>query len=169
MCLADCGFVTSMAYAERYIQLKEIIMKSSLLFIALLCALTLSSSLAPSVSNAANAAKKERAVMRFDQPADLMGKTLKGAYLFVHDDAAMARGEACTFVYKGEAETFSKLVVAFHCTPAARGKVAHFTVRSFLTPAGQNELTEFQFAGSSEAHVVPVSQHAAHINIAQLD
>jgi hypothetical protein len=144
-------------------------MKSSLLFIALLCALTLSSSLAPSVSNAANAAKKERAVMRFDKPVDLMGITLKGEYLFVHEDEAMARGEACTFVYKGNVEALDKLVVAFHCTPAARAKVGHFTVRTFLTPTGQDELREFQFAGSSEAHVVPVSQHAAHLNIAQLD
>ena len=143
-------------------------MKSSLLFFALLSALTLSSS-APSVSNAANAAKKDRAVTRFDQPVELMGVTLKGEYLFVHDDAAMMRGEACTFVYKGVAETLNNLVVAFHCEPAARGKVTHFTVRTFLTPAGQTELREFQFAGSSETHVVPVSQHAAHVNIAQLD
>ena len=143
-------------------------MKSSLLFIALLCALTLSSS-APSVSSAANAAKKDRAVTRFDQPVELMGVTLKGEYLFVHDDAAMMRGEACTFVYKGVAETLKNLVVAFHCEPAARGKVSHFTVRTFLTPAGQNELREFQFEGSSEAHVVPVSQHAAHVNIAGQD
>ena len=76
-------------------------MKSFLLFIALLCAVTLSSSSAPSVTNAANAAKKERAVMKFNQPVKLMGVTLKGEYLFVHDDEAMARGEACTFVYKG--------------------------------------------------------------------
>jgi hypothetical protein len=143
-------------------------MKSALLFIALLCALALSSS-APSVSSAANTAKKERAVVRFDQPVDLMGVTLKGEYLFVHEDAAMARGEACTFVYKGVAETLNKLVVAFHCIPAARSKVAHFTTRTVLAPEGRNELWEFQFAGSSESHVVPVSQHAAHMNTAQLD
>ena len=140
-------------------------MKLSLLFIALLCALTLSSSV-PTVGNAANAAKKERAVTRFDQPVNLMGATLKGEYLFVHDDAAMARGEACTFVYKGVAESLNKLVIAFHCTPAARTRVAHFTVRTFLTPMGQTELEEFQFAGSNEAHVVPVMQHMAYVNIA---
>ena len=143
-------------------------MKSSLLFIALLCALTLSSS-ASSVSNAANAAQKDRAVTRFDQPVELMGVTLKGEYLFVHDDAAMMRGETCTFVYKGGAETLNNLVVALHCMPATRVKVTHFTVRTFVTPAGQNELREFQFAGSSEAHVVPVMQHAAYVNIARQD
>lgn len=131
-------------------------MKSFLLFIALLCAVTLSSSSAPSVTNAANTVKKDRAVMTFTQPVKLMGVTLLGQYLFVHDDAAMARGEACTFVYRGVAESPDKLVVSFHCTPAERAKAASFTVRTVLTAPGQSELREFQFAGSTEAHLVPV-------------
>jgi hypothetical protein len=131
-------------------------MKSFLLFIALLCAVTLSSSTAPSVTNAASAAKKERAVMTFTQPVTLMGVTLKGEYLFVHDDQAMARGEACTFVYQGNAEITGKLVVSFHCTPLERPKVRNFTVRTLLTSPGQYELREFQFGGSTEAHLVPV-------------
>src|ERR1700681_4191034 len=131
-------------------------MKSFLLFIAFLCAVTLSSSATPSVTNAANAVKKERAVMKFNQPATLMGLTLRGEYRFVHDDGAMARGEACTFVYKGVAEIQDKLVVSFHCTPAERTKVASFTVRTLLTSPGQIELREFQFAGSADAHLVPI-------------
>ena len=135
---------------------KEIIMKSFLLLIALLCTVVFSSSSAPSVANAANAARKDRAVMKFDQPVQLMGVTLKGEYLFVHDDAAMARGDACTFVYKGDAEVLDKLVVSFHCTVAVRPKAAHFTVGTLLTAPGQYELRDFQFAGSKEAHLVPV-------------
>jgi len=131
-------------------------MKSFLLFIALLCAVTLSSSSAPSVTNAANAEKKQRATMKFNQPVKLMGVTLKGEYLFVHDDEAMARGEACTYVYKGDAEVPEKLVVSFHCTPVPRDKVAHFTVRNMLASPGQYEVREFQFAGSTESHLVPV-------------
>ena len=130
-------------------------MKSFLLFIALLCAVMLSTSSAPSVTNAANAAKKERAVMQFTQPVKLMGLTLKGEYLIVHDDAAMARGEACTFVYEGVAEIPDKLVVVFHCSPVPRAKVANFTVRTLLTSSGEYELREFQFAGSTESHLVP--------------
>ena len=130
-------------------------MKSFLLFIAFLCAVTLSSNSASSVSNAA-IATKDRAVMKFTQPINLMGVTLNGEYLFVHDDAAMARGEACTFVYKGTAEIPGKLVISFHCTPVERDKVASFTVRTLLTSPGQNEIREFQFAGSTEAHLVPV-------------
>ena len=93
--------------------------------------------------------------MIFSQPVKLMGVTLKGEYLFVHDDEAMARGEACTFVYKGNAEIAKNLVASFHCTPAERGKVAHFTVRTLLASPGQYELRELQFAGSTEAHLVP--------------
>src|SRR6185503_20487452 len=89
---------------------KEIIMKSFLLFIGLIGALTLSSSLTSSVTSAANTAKRERAVMKFNEPVTLMGVTLKGEYLFLHDDEAMARGEACTYVYEGQAAVSSKLV-----------------------------------------------------------
>lgn len=144
-------------------------MKSFLLFIALVCAVTLSSSSTPSVTSAANIVKKDRAVMTFNQPVKLMGVTLKGEYLFVHDDAAMARGEACTFVYKGVADIPDKLVISFHCTPVERTKVASFTVRTLLTSPGQTELTEFQFAGSAEAHLVPVTQHVAYVTIASLN
>ena len=142
-------------------------MKSFLLFIAFLCAVTLSSSATPSVTNAANAVKKERAVMKFNQPVELMGLTLKGEYLFVHDDAAMARGEACTFVYKGVAEVQDKLIVSFHCTPVPRAWVANFTVRTLLTSPGQYDVTEFQFGGSAESHIVPVRPTAAYVTIAQ--
>ena len=144
-------------------------MKSFLLFIAFFCAVTLSSSSTPSVTNAANAVKKERAVMQFNQPVQLMGLTLKGEYLFVHDDGAMVRGEACTYVYKGVAEVPDKLVVSFHCTPVPRAKVANFTVRTLLISPGQSELKEFQFGGSTESHMVPARQNAAYVTIAQVN
>ena len=74
---------------------------------------------------------------------------------FVHDDAAMARGEACTFVYKGNTAVKGNLVVSFHCIPAQRLKVASFTVRTQQSAPGIDELREFQFAGDTEAHMVP--------------
>ena len=144
-------------------------MKSFLLSIALFCAVTLTSSSAPSGTNAVNVAKKERATITFSQPVTLMGVTLRGDYLFVHDDAAMVRGEACTYVYKGNAEVPDKLVVSFHCTPVPRTIVADFTVRTMLISPGQSELSEFQFAGSSEGHLVPESSHTAHVTIASLN
>lgn len=144
-------------------------MKSFLLFLALVFVVTLSSGSAPSVTNAASAVNKQKAVMNFEYKVTLMDVALKGEYLFVHDDAAMARGEACTFVYKGLNETPKNLVVSFHCTPAARAKAENFTVRTLLVSPGQYELREFQFAGSSEAHLVPVSQHTDHVSIAPLN
>lgn len=129
-------------------------MKSLLLLFALLFAVALSSSSAV-VSKASNPARKQKAVAQFNDPVRLQGVLLQGQYLFVHDDAAMARGEACTFVYKGDAEIASKLVVSFHCTPVQRQKVSSFVLRTEQVTPGVNELREFQFSGSTEAHVVP--------------
>jgi hypothetical protein len=129
-------------------------MKSLLLMVALLFAVALSSS--SSVASKAAPAKKQRAVMTFTTPVKLQGVMLKGEYLFVHDDAAMARGEACTFVYKGTVETPSKLVVKFECTPIPRAKVGSFTVRT-NDVAGVSVLTEYQFEGQTESHGIPAN------------
>lgn len=129
-------------------------MKSLLLMVALLFAVALSSS--SSVASKAAPAKKQRAVMTFTTPVKLQGVMLKGEYLFVHDDAAMARGEACTFVYKGTAETPSKLVVKFECTPIPRAKVGSFTVRTNDVD-GVSVLTEYQFEGQTESHGIPAN------------
>ena len=131
-------------------------MKSFFLLIALLFAVALSSS-SVAVTKATTPAKKQKSVVQFNEPVMLQGVTLKGQYLFVHDDAAMARGEACTFVYKGEAEIASKLVVSFHCTPVQRQKVDSFIVRTELI-AGVTQLREFQFSGDSEAHMAPLTK-----------
>jgi uncharacterized cupredoxin-like copper-binding protein len=130
-------------------------MKSLSLLIALLFAVALSGTAV--VSKTAAPAKKQKSVVQFNEPVRLMGQTLKGQYLFVHDEAAMARGEACTFVYKGEAEVASKLVVSFHCTPVQRMKIDSFVVRTELI-AGVTELREYQFSGDAEAHMVPLTK-----------
>jgi hypothetical protein len=130
-------------------------MKGSLAFIALVCAVTVGINYSPSTTNAAHAVKKEQAVTYFGEPVILLNEKLKGEYLFVHDEEAMARGEACTYVYEGAAEIPKNLVVSFHCTHAKRSRVAAFTVRTSLIPPNDFEIQEFQFAGSVEAHVVP--------------
>src|SRR5437016_9578473 len=130
-------------------------MKRLLLFAALLCAVTLAIG-SSFVSNASKAGQKQKASMTFTEPVRLQGVVLKGEYLFVHDDAAMMRGEACTFVYKGDADIASKLVVSFHCTPLQRQKVDSFVVRTEQVSPGVNELREFQFSGETEAHGVPL-------------
>jgi hypothetical protein len=133
---------------------EEIIMKSLLLLTALLFVMALSSSTGV-VSEAANSARKQKATVQFNQPVRLMGVELKGQYLFVHDDAAMARGEACTRIYKGKAEIAGNLVVEFHCVPIQRAKANYFLVRTKQRADGIIELNEYQFEGDTEAHGTP--------------
>jgi hypothetical protein len=128
-------------------------MKSVAFFIVALCALILG---AVSLdTKASNTAHKQSAVFNFDKAVVLKGVTLKGEYLFVHDDAAMQRGEDCTYVYEGNAPIAKKLVVSFHCVPVERLKAKHFMVRAVETSPGISELQEFQFAGDTEGHGVP--------------
>jgi len=140
-------------------------MRGLLLFVAILAALTLSNGVLPSTSTAANAPRKQRAVMKFSEPVQLMGAELKGEYLFVHNDEAMARGEACTYVYKGDAESVNNLIISFHCTPVPAPRAPYFRVRVGLNILGQYEIREFQFAGSSEVHLVPLHHYTAHVTL----
>ena len=137
-------------------------MKRLMLMIGLVGVVALSSSSLTSPVNSAALEKKERATTIFYEPVTVLGLTLRGEYLFVHDDEAMARGEACTYIYKGLEEAPRKLAVSFHCTPALRANVNYFTVRTVLAAPGEYRLTEFQFAGSNEAHTVPLLPQPNH-------
>jgi len=136
-------------------------MKSIAFFVVVLCALIIGS--VSWQTKAADTARKQSAVMNFDRAVVLHGVTLKGEYLFVHDDAAMQRGEACTYVDEGNAPIPEKLVVSFHCVPIQRAKAKNFTVRSVESSLGLVELQEFQFAGDTEGHAVPTSMDH-HLN-----
>jgi hypothetical protein len=128
-------------------------MKSLLLFVTLVCAVVLTST--SFAIDKSPAARKQRATAQFNQPVVVQGVTLKGEYLFVHDDAAMERGEACTRIYKGSAETASNLVVEFHCVPMQRARTNYFIVRTNQRSDGVIELNEYQFKGDTEAHGTP--------------
>jgi hypothetical protein len=100
----------------------------------------------------AEAKKTDRATIEFTQTVKLLNVVLKGEYLIVHDEALMAKGEDCTYVY----DRSGKLVVSFHCTPVERPKSDRFrAVTRRLDPSGLSEIVEIQFAGSTEAHQVP--------------
>jgi hypothetical protein len=107
-------------------------------------------------STAATDVQKRRAVVQFDKPITVQNVVLKGEYLFVHDDAAMQRGDACTYIYKGDAEVREHLVASFHCVHIERAKVDRFTWRSRETTPGNAELLEFQFSGETAGHGVPL-------------
>jgi hypothetical protein len=92
------------------------------------------------------------------EPTLIMSTIVQGPVAFIHDEAKMARGEPCTTVKlvepgKGPLEE----IASFSCIPKSRGAVAKFTVRT--SPNAELGygcvLTEYQFAGDSEAHGVP--------------
>lgn len=126
--------------------------KSFFIFVALVALVLGSFALNANASNA----KKQQATMRFDKAIMVHGVALTpGQYLFVHDDEAMARGDACTLIYKGDVADADKLVVSFHCIPAERTKATSFITRSSQKPGEVVQLLEYQFKGDTEAHVVP--------------
>lgn len=128
-------------------------MKTLIFISVVFCALILGSM--SWTSAAATGVQKQKAVTEFAGPVMVQGVVLKGKYLFVHDDAAMKRGEECTYIYKGDAEVRDKLVVSFHCIHVEREKSKNFILRSRQTGPGMAELLEFQFNGETVAHGVP--------------
>jgi hypothetical protein len=100
-----------------------------------------------------DAKKADRATVEFNEPVKLLNVILKGQYLFIHDEEKMAAGQDCTYVY----DSSGKLVVSFHCIPVERTKATGFRVLTVRvgTSNGPQEMKEYQFAGSTEAHQVP--------------
>jgi hypothetical protein len=128
-------------------------MKTLLFFVTLVCAVVLTGT--SFANHKSTTVRKQKATTQFNQPVVVQGVTLKGEYLFVHDDAAMERGEACTRIYKGNAEIASKLVVEFHCVPIQRAPTGYFVVRTRQRSDGVAEINEYQFEGDTEAHGTP--------------
>lgn len=139
-------------------------MKTLVLFLALVAVAVLA--FTPAAGSKTLVGEKQKATTQFNHAVMLQGLILEGEYLFVHDDAAMTRGEACTRVYKGNAEVSSKLLVTFHCVPVERAKSAYFVVRTNEIAPGVGEVTEFQFKGETEAHGVPETLVPAHVPVA---
>jgi len=135
-------------------------MKTFVFVSVILCTLIVGS-LSWKTTAAATDGQKRKAVTEFANPISVQGVVLKGTYLFVHDDAAMARGDACTYIYKGEAEVRDRLVASFHCIHVERGMAKNFIWRTSETTRGIPELTEFQFSGEAAGHAVPRVQNYA--------
>jgi|SRR5215469_2689193 len=104
------------------------------------------------------APRNESAVVEFPQTVMLNGVFLRGSYLVIHDEARMAKGENCTYIYEYTDKEQGRLVTSFHCIPVERERVSQFTV--LLAPPGQSpggigKVTAIQFAGGTEAHQLP--------------
>ncbi len=97
----------------------------------------------------------ERAVVEFTQTVLVNGVFLKGDYLVLHDDARMAKGENCTYIYEYTNKEQGRLITSFHCTPVERERVGDFTILLApiaQSPGGVRRVIAIQFAGSIEAH-----------------
>jgi len=102
---------------------------------------------------------RQWAVTWLSKPTLVGGTIVQGPVMFVHDEIAMQRGEPCTRVYLFEPKGGpTEQVAAFHCIPIKRHAPRAFTI----TTRPNSEigygcvLTEYQFAGDTEAHGVPV-------------
>jgi hypothetical protein len=106
----------------------------------------------------------QRAIVNFEHPTKVSTEILMGHYLVVHDEARMARGERCTWLYRVETPRGSQEeAVSFSCIPHARTVVDRFTTATEWDAAlGVYTLTEYQFAGDSEGHGVPIAALASN-------
>ena len=138
-------------------------MKIPVFIAVLLCTLVLGS--VSWKSTAATNVQLQRAVTEFAKPVSVHGFVLQGKYLFVHDEAAMARGDACTYIFKGDAALPDKLVTSFHCIHVERTKASNFILRFREITPGVQELTEFQFKGDTASHRVPTAEITAVVPI----
>src|SRR5215472_15086467 len=73
--------------------------------------------------------KVDMAVLEFTEKTELLGVTLLGKYVFIHDDQKKAEGKECLYVYEyiGDSKTplpsrLGKQVLAFHCQMVERPK-----------------------------------------------
>jgi hypothetical protein len=107
--------------------------------------------------------RHQAAIVRFERPTWVAGEMLIGAYVIVHDENKMTRGEPCTALYRvGTRARPLEEVVSFHCIPRARKVVPSFTMAVSSNPAlGVDTLTEYQFAGDAEGHGVPTAALAS--------
>jgi hypothetical protein len=130
-------------------------MKRMILAIPLLLA-SLAFITAPAAGMTGNP-QREEAVVEFTELVKLQGVLLRGEYMIFHDDAKMAEGEPCLYIYTMKAGKRDQLVIALHCEPVEREMTKQFTV--LLTPRNSaytiREVREIQFAGFAKAHRIP--------------
>jgi hypothetical protein len=136
----------------------RVIVASALLLGTLVPAVAMSGDKEPS---------RQWAIIGFERPTWVAGEMLIGTYVIVHDEDKMTRGQPCTTIYRvGAQKRPHEAVVSFRCIPRERKAVPSFTTTTVSSnPAAFidtfDTLTEFQFAGDSEGHGVPIGALAS--------
>ena len=104
----------------------------------------------------------DMAVLDFTEKTQILGVTLLGKYVFIHDAQKKAEGKECLYVYeyKGDGKTpladrLGKQVLAFHCEMVGRSK-SKIDVLTLTMNKAQDmfEIKEIQFAGTDKGHRV---------------
>jgi hypothetical protein len=99
------------------------------------------------------------AIVHVLDPITVKGRVVTGPVMIVHDDEKMAQGEPCTTIYSFDLSRGPREeLVSFHCTPIQRSVAAttQLVTENRSDSIGCKRLLEYQFAGDSEAHGVPV-------------
>ncbi len=149
MLLESCNSIFTMHLAT--LGEEEVAMRSRFLILAMALAI-----LGLAALSAAMIVTKQAAVVRFTRPTIVAGSIVTGAVVFVHDDARMVRGLACTAVYRYEDGSTGEKLAEFMCLPKWTARAAEFTVRCARSSlSGPDVLVEYQFKGDAEAHGVP--------------
>ena len=107
--------------------------------------------------------RHQSAIVAFERPTWVATQMLVGTYVIVHDDDRMMRGGPCTALYRVGTRTRPlEEVVSFHCIPRERKASPTFTTTIEWNPVfDMDSLVEYQFAGDSEGHGVPVVTRAS--------
>ena len=116
------------------------------------------------VANSGHAVRRSAVV--FLASPTLIGSTIvQGPVQFTHDEERMSRGEPCTTVRlyepgRGPLEE----IASFRCFPRKAEAPHRFTIRTEpnMELGYGCVLTEYQFAGDSEAHGVPAKRVNGH-------
>lgn len=100
----------------------------------------------------------QQAIVNVMEPTRIGDVMVMGPVAIVHDDR-MYTGEPCTTVYRFEPGVgVGEELAVFGCLPRKAMIVTTFTMKTERDPmTGCAVLTEFQFAGDTEAHGVPTT------------
>src|SRR5215467_8719076 len=138
-------------------------MEDDMRTLKILSLLTLAVGLAMPVPGARAQSKDvDMAVLEFTEKTQILGVTLLGKYVFIHDDQKKAEGKECLYVYEynGDSKTplpsrLGKQVLAFHCEMVERpkSKIDVLTL-AMSKEASIFEIKEIQFAGTDKGHRV---------------
>ena len=133
-----------------------------MLFLTLAAFLMMPASKTIGQSDEIQSDKVDMAVLEFTEKTEILGVTLLGKYVFIHDDQKKAEGKECLHVYEynGDSKTplpsrLGKQVLAFHCQMVERpkSKIDVLTL-AMSKDASIFEIKEIQFAGTDRGHRV---------------